>query len=480
LESALASEQWPRDDVLPFESQHRFMATLHHDHAGNGFIYLKGAPERLLQMCSRQHRGDQEFPLEHSFWLGRMEALAADGMRVLAIAWRAAPAEQKELRFTDVESGMTLLGLFGIIDPPREEAITAVAQCRSAGIRVKMITGDHLITARAIARQMGIGDGEEAISGEQIEALDESALQTLVGQVDVFARAAPEHKLRLVQALQANGEVTAMTGDGVNDAPALKRSNVGVAMGIKGTEVAKEAAEMVLADDNFASIASAVEEGRTVYDNIRKAILFILPTNGAEALIILTAIALGRTLPITPVQILWINMITAVTLALALAFEPPESDVMRRPPRDPAEAILGPFLLWRLTYVSLILVVGTFGLFVYERAAGSSIETARTVAVNTLVLFEAFYLLNTRYLHASVINRQGLLGNRYVLWAIALVLLFQMLFTYLPPMQTLFGTAPLDLATWGRIVGIAASVFILVELEKLLYAAWLKRKGGGG
>lgn len=235
---------------------------------------------------------------------------------------------------------------------------------------------------------------------------------------------------------------------------------------------------MVLADDNFASIASAVEEGRTVYDNIRKAILFILPTNGAEALIILIAIFLGRTLPITPVQILWINMITAVTLALALAFEPPESDVMRRPPRDPAEAILGPFLLWRLTYVSLILVAGTFGLFVYERADGASIETARTVAVNTLVLFEAFYLLNTRYLHATVISRQGLLGNRYVLWAIALVLLFQLLFTYLPPMQTLFGTAPLDLASWGQIVAVASSVFILVELEKFLYAAWSRRKGG--
>lgn len=232
---------------------------------------------------------------------------------------------------------------------------------------------------------------------------------------------------------------------------------------------------MVLADDNFAAIAHAVEEGRTVYDNIRKAILFILPTNGAEALILVVAIVLGRTLPITPVQILWINMITAVTLALALAFEPPESDVMRRPPRDPREPILGPFLLWRLAYVSAIMVVGTFALFAWERAQGMEIERARTVAVNALVVFEAFYLLNSRYLHAPVLNRQGLFGNRYALWAIALVILFQLLFTYTAPMQALFGTAPIDAATWGVIVLVGSSVFVLVEVEKLLYNLWQKR-----
>jgi len=250
-------------------------------------------------------------------------------------------------------------------------------------------------------------------------------------------------------------------------------------MGVKGTEVAKEAAEMVLADDNFASIAHAVEEGRTVYDNIRKAILFILPTNGAEALILLAAIVLGRTMPITPVQILWINMITAVTLALSLAFEPPESNVMRRPPRDPREPILGPFLLWRLTYVSLIIVAGTFSLFVWERAQGMEIERARTVAVNALVVFEAFYLLNSRYLHAPVLNREGLVGNRYLLWAIGLVMVFQLFFTYAPPMQALFGTAAIDAAAWGLIILVGSSVFFLVELEKLLYCAWQKRRGVG-
>ena len=476
LEPEQEGEQQPRSDFIPFESEHRFMATLHHDHEGNGVIYLKGAPERVLSMCQQQRRQGEEEPLDLEFWQQEMARLAGEGLRLLAVAGKSAQPQQRELHFADVETGLTLFGLLGITDPPREEAIAAVAKCRSAGIRVKMITGDHVETARAIAAQMGIGEGGRVISGAELEPAKAEQLQRWVQEVDIFARASPEHKLRLVEALQAGGEVTAMTGDGVNDAPALKRSDVGVAMGIKGTEVAKEAAEMVLADDNFASIAHAVEEGRTVYDNIRKAILFILPTNGAEALIILCAILLGRTLPITPVQILWVNMITAVTLALALAFEPAEADVMQRPPRPPREPMLSPFLLWRLSYVSLILVAGTFGLFLWERAQGATIETARTVAVNTLVLFEAFYLLNSRYLHQTVLSRQGLFGSRYVLGAIGLILVFQLLFTYAPPLQLLFGTAALSAATWGLITLVASSVFILVEVEKLLYGAWQKRR----
>jgi magnesium-transporting ATPase (P-type) len=479
LDGRHENQMRPRSDVIPFESERRFMATLHHDHAGHGFIYLKGAPERVLDMCSRQRRHGEDEALDRDYWFPVAEELAGRGQRLLAVAFKPFAQDQRELTFADVESGLTLLGLLGIADPPRPEAILAVAACRAAGIRVKMITGDHGRTAMAIGAEMGIGDGARALTGPDLEDAPDEKLQQWVREVDIFARSSPEHKLRLVKALQAVGEVTAMTGDGVNDAPALKRSDVGVAMGIKGTEVAKEAAEMVLADDNFASIAHAVEEGRTVFDNIKKAILFILPTNGAEALILLVAIVLGRALPITPVQILWINMITAVTLALALAFEPPESNVMRRPPRDPREPILGPFLLWRLTYVSIILVVGTFGLFVWERAQGVEIEHARTVAVNTLVIFEAFYLLNSRYLHAPVVNRQGLFGNRYVLWAIGLVVFFQLLFTYAPPMQILFGTTAINAATWGLIVLVASSVFILVELEKLLYCAWQRRGGSG-
>ncbi len=461
-------QAWPRTDVIPFESEHRFMASLHHDHAGHGFVYLKGAPERLLSMCSRQRIRGEDLPLDEIYWQSLMQEFARDGLRLLALGFKPTDEQHRELQFSDLETGLTLLGLVGIIDPPREEAITAVRDCRSAGIRVKMITGDHAVTAMSIGEKLGIGDGKAVLTGVDLDGLDDSALRQRVAGVDIYARTSPEHKLRLVTALQSQGEVVAMTGDGVNDAPALKRADVGIAMGRNGTEAAKEAAEMVLADDNFASIAHAVEEGRTVYDNLKKAILFILPTNGGEALMLIIAILMGSTLPITPVQILWVNMITAVTLALALAFEPPEAQVMRRPPRDPKEALLSPMLVWRIVFVSLIIVSGAFGLFLWESAQGSDIATARTVAVNTLVMFEIFYLWNARYLLASVLNLEGLIGNRYVLIAIGVLLIFQMIFTYWGPAQTLFGTADLSAATWLRIVAVASTVLILVEVEKAL------------
>ncbi len=472
LDPATVRQEYPRTDTIPFESEHRFMATLHHDHAGHGFILLKGAPEQVLATCHAQRVSGQEQPLDTAYWHGRMEELAARGQRMLAVAVKALPDDsRRELHFDDVAGGMTLLGLVGLIDPPREEAIRAVAKCQAAGIRVKMITGDHAITARAIGSQMGIGDGTRVLTGAEIEQLDDAALRRTVLDTDVFARASPEHKLRLVEALQAEGVVVAMTGDGVNDAPALKRADVGVAMGINGTEVAKEAAEMVLTDDNFASITHAVEEGRTVYDNIKKSILFILPTNGGEAFTIIAAILLGRMLPITPLQILWVNMVTAVTLALSLAFEPPEDGVMGRPPRAANEPLLSPFLIWRVLFVSAILVTGTFGLFLWEREHGTSIEEARTIAVNTLVMFEAFYLFNTRYITAPALNREGLLGNRYVLMALALVIGIQLLFTYAPPFQSLFDTTAMTGEEWLTSLLVAATVFPLVELEK-----WLVRR----
>tara|TARA_R110001583_G_scaffold195062_1_gene368878 strand:- start:263 stop:3016 length:2754 start_codon:yes stop_codon:yes gene_type:complete len=456
----------PRSDVIPFESEHRFMATLHHNHDGQGVIDVKGAPERLLEMCYQQRSYDRDEPIDRAYWEDRMEEIAARGQRIIALASRPALNSHRELRFGDVEKNLVLIGLFGLADPPRAEAIKAVAQCRSAGIDVKMITGDHASTARAIAAQLGLRNADVVVTGHDIDQLDDRALAERIRDTHVFARTSPQHKLRLVETLQSSGHVVAMTGDGVNDAPALKRADVGVAMGGKGSEAAKEAAEMVLADDNFASIAHAVEEGRTVYDNLKKSIMFILPTNGGEALTIVIAIAFGQMLPITPVQILWVNMITAVTLALALAFEPAERDVMKRPPRARMEPILSRFLVWRTLFVSAILVCGTFGMFLWQRDQGASVELARTVAVNTLVMFEVFYLLNARFLTATSFSAAGILGSRSVLVAIGLVIGFQLVFTYAPPMQFLFQTVALDALTWGMVVFVAASVFVLVEFEK--------------
>ena len=468
-------EAWPRTDVIPFESEHQFMATLHHDHTGKGVSYVKGAPERIFSMCQFQRAGTNDQPFDNDYWQSQMNQMASRGQRVLAIAAKTSSSDHSSLTFNDVEQGLTLLGIVGMIDPPREDAIAAVKQCQLAGIKVKMITGDHKVTAIAIGEQLGIGNGQHVLTGHEIETMSDHQLCEIVDDTDVFARSSPEHKLRLVKALQQNGHIVAMTGDGVNDAPALKRADVGTAMGQNGTEVAKEASEMVLADDNFSSIVDAVEEGRTVYDNLKKAILFILPTNGGEALIIIAAIIMGYTLPITPVQILWVNMITAVTLALALAFEPPEDRVMQRKPHNPGEAILSAALLWRIGFVSFILMIGTFGLFIWQQNQGVEIEYARTVAVNTLVMFEIFYLFNSRYISAPVLNKHGFLGNRYALIAIGILLIFQLLFTYAEPMQALFGTTGITSKTWLIIVLISSSVLFIVELEKWLIRSLMKQ-----
>jgi len=471
------ARQYPRTDLIPFESEHRFMATLHHSHKGDAFIFLKGAPEDVLKMCTFQRTEDGDQPLIITDWLTLIEEMAELGQRVLAIAVKPVRNDQVELSFRDVKNGLTILGLFGLIDPPRKEAIESIKSCHKAGIRVKMITGDHAATAKAIAQQLELVNTNDVLTGENLDSMSESEIRQRVLEVDIYARVNPEHKLLLVKLLQAQHLIVAMTGDGVNDAPALKRADVGTAMGHNGTEAAKEAAEMVLADDNFASIAHAVEEGRTVHDNLKKAILFILPTNGGEALIVLAAILFGfHQLPLTPVQILWVNMVTAVTLALSLAFEPPEKDVMNRPPRDAKEPMLTPYLIWRIIFVSVILMVGTFGLYLWEMQQGMSIEHARTVAVNTLVMFEIFYLFNSRYISAPVLNWNGLTGNRYVLMAITLLIILQLGFTYLESMQSLFGTRSIDIHIWMRILLVASSVLFLVELEKHFLYSKKKQK----
>ena len=463
------NEVWPRQDLIPFESEHKFMATLHQGMDQTGLILLKGAPEKLLEMCNLQRGKNGDQPLKRDYWRAKTIELATQGQRVLAVATRSSSSVKESLHLDDLTESLVLLGLFGLIDPPRSEAIEALRQCHAAGIDVKMITGDHAVTASAIARQLGFNNADAVLSGQELSTLSDDELRAQVLEVAIYARVSPEHKLRLVRLLQEQGLIVAMTGDGVNDAPALKRSDVGIAMGQKGTEAAKEAAEMVLTDDNFSSIVAAVEEGRTVYDNLRKAILFILPTSGGEALIIIAAIVFGfQHLPLTPVQILWVNMVTTVTLALALSFEPGEAGVMQRLPRRRDQAILSRLLLWRVFFVSAILMSGTFGLFLWDMKQGSSIEHSRTVAVNTLVLFECFYLFNSRYISESVLNWQGLSGNPWILVAITALLVFQLGFTYLQPLQMLFGTEELELRVWGITTLVAASVFILVELEKFI------------
>ncbi len=473
MDLTLERDILPRIDHIPFESEHRFMATLHHDPAGHTCIFVKGAVEQVLAMCDWQRCPGRDEELSLPYWHKQMSEAGALGQRVLALAMKTVDNSQRELGFADMQSGYTLLGMIGISDPPREEAIAAVRECRASGIRVKMITGDHADTACAIGAQFGIGNGG-VLTGHDLDSMDDESLRRAVRDADVFARASPKHKLRLVQALQANGEIVAMTGDGVNDAPALKRADIGVAMGRKGTEVAKEAAEIVLTDDNFATIAHAVQEGRTVYDNIKKAIVFIMPTNGGEAAIVLVAILSGMALPLTPVQILWVNMVTAVTLALALAFEPAEADVMRRRPRAASEPILSGFMVWRIVFVSGLLASGVVALFLWELARGNSLEMARTVALNALVMGEIAYLFNCRYLLAPVRKWRDFTSNSYVLLSIGVLVLLQAGFTYLPFMQALFGVVALDASAWVLIASFGALLFAVIEIEKQL----LRRPGG--
>jgi magnesium-transporting ATPase (P-type) len=459
----------PRLDAVPFESEQRYMATLNADEGDAPWILVKGAPERVLSFCTRQLTPQGEAPLDEAYWHREIESTARLGHRVLALARKRGRPSQNALAPEEAQRELTLLGLVGMIDPPREEAVHAVASCRSAGIRVKMITGDHAATAYAVGRRLGLAGDGPAISGRELEALGDDQLRDVVRMSDVFARVSPEHKLRLVQALQAEGEIAAMTGDGVNDAPALKQADVGVAMGIKGTEAAKEASDMVVADDNFASIAAAVEEGRTVYDNIKKAVLYILPTNGGEVSAIVVAVLAGMAMPITALQILWINMVTETTLSITLAFEKAESRVMQRPPRDPREPLLSGYLMWRIVLVSALLFAGTMGMFLWETARGSAIETARAAAVNALVVGEIAYLFSARFLQASSLSWDGLTGNRWVLVASVVLIALQLGFTYAGPMQALFGTAALDARAWGLIVAFGVAVFFAVELEKAIW-----------
>ena len=458
LDPAAARAEWPRLDEIPFDAAHRFMASLHRAPDGAMVAFIKGAPEALF---ARARRPDT------AFWNARVAEAADEGQRVLAFARKRLPDGTAQLGFDDLQD-IEFLGIVGFIDPPRPEAMAAIAECRSAGIEVKMITGDHAATALAIARQLGLADDPQTATGAEIDMLDDAELERLVRRVAVFARTSPEHKLRIVRALQANGAIVAMTGDGVNDAPSLKQADVGTAMGRKGTEAAKEAAQMVLLDDNFASIVNAVHEGRTVYDNIRKVTSWTIPTNGGETLVVVLAILAGFALPMTATQILWVNLILEGTLGLALAFEPSEPGVMRRRPRRPDAPLLSPFLLWRVVLVSILLGGVSLGIFFYALEQGRSIETARTMVVNMLIVGEIFYLFNVRYLHMGSISWRGMLGTRAVLVAIAVVVAGQLAFTYLPVMNDIFDSRPLGLMDGALILAIGIALMLFLEGEKLL------------
>ncbi|WP_020482824.1 cation-transporting P-type ATPase [Methylomonas sp. MK1] len=471
LHQAGVSVDHPRLDAIPFESQHQFMATLHHNRTIDArHVYLKGSLESLLARCDKVFDSNmQPLTIDKTLLQRHAENMAAQGLRVLAFA--RADHHYDAVQHDEVTSGLTFLGFQAMIDPPRPEAAASIAACYQAGIQVKMITGDHPITAQAIARQLGMQGTEQVISGAELQNINECLLPERVENCAVYARIAPEQKLQLVRVLQAQGHVVAMTGDGVNDAPALRQANIGVAMGLNGTEVAKEAAAMLLTDDNFATIEAAVEEGRGVFDNLVKFIVWTLPTNLGEGLVISVAIFANVSLPITPVQILWVNMSTAVLLGLMLAFEAKESGLMKRKPREPEQPILTKHLVFRICLVATLMLIGAYGLFQWELSHGESLEKARTVAVNVFVFGELFYLFNCRSLRYSMFH-VGVFSNLWVIFGVCCMTLLQLLFTYWPPMQQLFGTAAIGYDEWLLIIGIGIVIYATVGIEKLLVRHW--------
>lgn len=468
------AQKLPRTDAIPFESQYQYMATIHTQTEGPGtVIYMKGSMESVLSCCTDAFlTAGTTGTLDMEGCQKTAHELASKGLRVLAFARKTCPSGTCTLSHNDVSTGMTFLGFQIMIDPPRPEAIDAVRSCKTAGIGVKMITGDHELTALAIARKIGIAaeggnDADAVLNGKRITALSDDELIVRARQTSVFARVAPEDKLRIVKALQANGDTIAMTGDGVNDAPSLRQANIGIAMGITGTDVAKETADMILTDDNFATIEAAVEEGRGVYDNLVKFITWTLPTNFGEGLAIFVAIIAGIALPILPVQILWINMTTAVLLGLMLAFEPKENGIMLRPPRSSKEPILTNPVIFLICFVGFLLCLGAFGLFEMAVRAGRSEDVARTIASSVFVFGELFYLFNCRSLQQSIF-KINLFSNKPLIAGVLLMTLLQVAFVYVPFMNTAFQTAPITLADWGYIIGVGMAIMFIIEIVKIV------------
>lgn len=458
---------------IPFDSRYKYMAT-RHQVAGEEQIFLTGAPDVLFALCQQELTNSGLAPFRRDFWETEMARYAKLGLRMVAAAYKPSNVGNAALEHEDIQQGMILVGIAGMMDPPRPEAIDAIAQCQGAGIRVKMITGDHQETAMAIGAMLGIGNGSDSVTGYQLEHMNDTELAEAAVNYDIFARTSPEHKLRLVKALQDKGEVVGMTGDGVNDAPALKQADVGIAMGIKGTEVTKEAADMVLTDDNFATIASAVKEGRRVYDNLKKTILFILPTNLAQGLLIIIAILAGAMIPLTPIQILWMNMATSTTLSFGLAFEPAEKGMMQRMPRDPSKHVLDLHAIWRIAFVGILTAGSAFMLESHLLTQGYGTDFVRTVVMQTLVMTQWVYMFNCRVTNHFSLNREVFVNKG--LWLVSgVLLLLQMAIIYIPFMNPLFSTAPLPLYYWGVTLVIAIAIFFIIEVEKWIINRIFKR-----
>ena len=461
---------WTRQAVLPFDAAHRYMATQATLDVGadDASIHVKGAPEAVFDLCARQAENGGEAPLDRAFWEAETDRIAALGQRVIALATKPAPKTTVRLDHSNLSKGLVLLGLVGLIDPPRTEAIAAVADCQGAGIAVKMITGDHAATAAAIAAKVGLPNPERVLTGRDIDGFDDATLLQEADKTNVFARTTPEHKLRLVSALQARGHIVAMTGDGVNDTPALKRADAGVAMGITGSDAAKEVADLILTDDNFVSIAAAVREGRTAYDNIRKVISWTLPTNAGEAGIIILALVFGLVIPLSALQILWINLITAGSLGVALAFERSEEAIMHQPPLPVGAPILDRVLIWHIALVTMIFLAAIYGIFNYAMDRGYSLELARTLTVNMLIILEIFHLFYIRNIHTTSLTWEAIRGTPVVWVCILIVVGGQLLFTYAPFMQEIFDTRPVTLADGAILIGVGAAFLAIVEMEKQL------------
>lgn len=467
LTAEQAQQQWRRLDALPFESEKRYMAVSHTIEDDGQAMAIKGAPDRLLELCQWQLGISGNEPLDKNYWLQQLNDLATQGMRVLALACKSLPGDQQSLTHQDMQEGLVMVALAGLSDPPRPEAIAAINACHSAGIRVMMITGDNPVTAAAIGKELGL-NAKRVMTGAELDVLSPADFSEIAETVDIFARTSPANKLQLVEALQTRHHTVAMTGDGVNDAPALRTADIGIAMGMKGTDAAREASAFVLTDDNFATIEQAVAEGRTIYDNIVKSIVFILPTDLAEASIIILAILFGWMLPITPAQILWVNTITAVTLALALVFERSEANIMARPPRHRHQGLITTALLYRILLVGGLGAATVFALFRWKLEQGASIEQARAIAVNALVIFECFYLLTARTFYDAIWHPRYWQGIGPSLLAIILVVIFQLLFTYLPLSQTIFAVAGISLEDWLIIALATSPILLLVEIEKVV------------